>query len=132
MKLSFQTFDDDDPTGWIFKAEQYFTFKNITHAHQVQLALFHLNGIALQWYRWDTKFKGHSTLNEFTQAILHRFGPKDYDDPSEALSRLKQTSTIVSNQETFEKLSHRVDSLPESFLVGCFITSLKDEVRLDV
>ncbi|KAK1587964.1 hypothetical protein Q3G72_018732 [Acer saccharum] len=99
LKLSFPTFDDDDPTGWIFKAEQYFTFKNITPPHQ---------------------------------AILHRFGPTDYDDPFEALSCLKQTSTVASYQETFEKLSHCVDGLPENFLVGCFIAGVKDEVRLDV
>lgn len=35
-------------------------------------------------------------------------------------------------QEAFEKLSHKVDDLPENFLVGCFIAGLKDEICLDV
>jgi hypothetical protein len=40
--------------------------------------------------------------------------------------------TVNAYQEAFEKLSHKVDDLPENFLVGCFIAGLKDEIRLDV
>jgi hypothetical protein len=58
LKLSFPKFNGDDPTGWIYKAEQYFEFQNIALDQQVQLASFHLEGIALQWHRWLTKFRG--------------------------------------------------------------------------
>ena len=78
------------------------------------------------------KFKGPLTWVEFTQAILLRFGPTDYEDPSEALTRLKQVSSVVAYQEEFEKLSHWVDSLPETFLIGCFVAGLRNEIRLDV
>lgn len=88
---------------------------------QVQLASFHLEGIALQWYRWLTKLKGPQTWTEFTKAILLRFGPTDYEDPSKALTHLKQTSTVAEYQDVFEKLSHQVDGLPETFLVGCLL-----------
>ncbi|KAL5764629.1 hypothetical protein ACOSP7_016982 [Xanthoceras sorbifolium] len=132
LKLSFPKFNGEDPMGWVFKAEQYFEFKEIAMDQQVQLASFHLEGIALQWHRWLTKFRGPMTWNEFTKALLLRFGPTDYEDPSEALTRLKQTSTVSAYQEMFEELSHRVDGLPENFLVGCFIAGLRDEIRLDV
>lgn len=110
----------------------YFDFKNITPAQQVQLASFHLEGIALQWHRWLTKFRGPLTWDEFTKAVQLRFGPTDYEDPSEALTRLKQTTSVAAYQEAFEKLSHRVDGLPENFLIGCFIAGLRDEIRIDV
>ncbi|XP_028115673.1 uncharacterized protein LOC114313491 [Camellia sinensis] len=132
LKLSFPKFNGDDPTGWIFKAEQYFEFKNVAPDQQVQLASFHLEGIALQWLRWLTKFRGPLTWNELTKALLLRFGPTDYEDPSEALTCLKQTSTVATYQETFEMLSHRVDGLPENYLIGCFIAGLCDDIRLDV
>ncbi|KAK0603548.1 hypothetical protein LWI29_006160 [Acer saccharum] len=144
LKLSFPKFNGDDPTGWIYKAEQYFDFKNIVPVQQVQLASFHLEGIALQWHRWLMKFRGPLTWDEFTKAVLHRFGPTDYEDPlevnqctksvhlSEALTRLKQTSTVAAYQEAFEKLSHQVDGLPKNFLIGCFIAGLHDEIRFDV
>ncbi|KAL5754672.1 hypothetical protein ACOSP7_022892 [Xanthoceras sorbifolium] len=122
LKLSFPKFNGEDPTGWVYKAEQYFDFKSIAIDQQVQLASFHLEGIALLWQRWFTKFKGPMTWDEFTQAVLQRFGPIDFEDHSEALTRLKQSTT----------LSHRVDGLLEKFLVGCFIAGIKEEIRLDV
>ncbi|KAL5854391.1 hypothetical protein ACOSQ4_004193 [Xanthoceras sorbifolium] len=172
LKLNFPTYGGDDPVRWIFKAEQYFDFKGIDSQQQVQLASFHLEGVALLWYRWYTKFWGLMSWNEFTKAIFHQFGPTDYDDPSEALFPIfhfsfifhysirsaenhkitihlitftppqivkfyfshisyiakihypksgmlhKQTTTVNAYQEAFEKLSHRVDNLPENFLVG--------------
>ena len=132
LKLNFPKFSGEDPIGWLYRAEQYFEFQNIRAAQRVQLAAFHLEGIVLQWFRWLTKFRGPLTWDELTQAISLRFGPTEYEDPSEALTRLKQTSTVVVYQEAFERLSHRVDGLPETFLVGCFIAGLKDEIRLDV
>ncbi|GKD06938.1 transposon ty3-G gag-pol polyprotein [Tanacetum coccineum] len=72
------------------------------------------------------------TWAEFSKALLGRFGPTNYEDPVEALSRLKQTTTVASYQEAFEKISHQVDGLPETFLVGCFIEGLKEEIWLEV
>ena len=132
LKLSFPKFSGDYPTGWIFKVEQYFDFNNVAPDQQVQLASFHLEGIALQWLRWLTRFRGPLNWSELTKALLLRFCSTDYDDSSEALTRLKQTSTVATYQETFEMLSHRVDGLPENYLIGCFIAGLRDDIRLDV
>ncbi|XP_052299962.1 uncharacterized protein LOC127903656 [Citrus sinensis] len=112
--------------------DAYFDFKDIAPDQQVQLASFHLEGIALQWQRWLMKFRGPLSWEEFTKAVLLRFGPTDYEDPSEALSRLKQTTTVAAYQEAFEKLSYQIDGLPQHFLVGCFVAGLRDDVRLDV
>jgi hypothetical protein len=132
LKLSFPKFNGDDPTAWIYKAEQYFEFQNIMPNQQVQLASFHLEGIALQWHRWLIKFRGPLTWDEFTKAIQQRFSPTDYEDPSEALTRLKQNTTVAAYQEAFERLLSQVDGLPEKFLIGCFIAGLRGEIRLDV
>ncbi|GJV84972.1 transposon ty3-G gag-pol polyprotein [Tanacetum coccineum] len=104
----------------------------VTAEDQVNLASFHLDGIALQWHRWFTKTRGPLTWTEFTTALLDRFGPTDYEDPSESLHRLTQVTTVAAYIETFERLSQRVDGLPESFLCGCFIGGLKEEIRLEV
>jgi len=69
---------------------------------------------------------------EFTKALLYHFRPTDYDDPLEALSHLRQTTIINAYQETFEKLSYKVDELLKKNLVDCFITGLKDDIQLDV
>ena len=132
LKLHFPKFNGEDPIGWLYRAEQYFEFQNIRAAQRVQLVAFHLKGIASQWFCWLTKFYGPLTWDELTQAISLRFDPTEYEDPSEALTGLKQTSTVAVYQEAFERLSHKVDGLPETFLIGCFIVGLWDEIRLDV
>nr|GFA11546.1 transposon Ty3-G Gag-Pol polyprotein [Tanacetum cinerariifolium] len=132
LKLHFPRFEGEDPKGWLYQAEQYFEFQRAETEDQVQLESFHLDGIALQWHRWITKFRGPMTCAEFSKAILGRFGPNEYEEPAEALSRLKQTTTVASYQKAFEKISHQVDGLPEIFLVGCFIGGLKEEIRLEV
>ncbi|GKB38262.1 putative unclassified retrotransposon protein [Tanacetum coccineum] len=103
LKLHFPRFGGEDPKGWLYQAEQYFEFQRVETEDQVQLASFHLDGIALQWHRWITKFRGPMTWAEFSKAVLVRFGPTEYEDPAEALSRLKQTTTVASYQEAFEK-----------------------------
>ncbi|GJR82533.1 retrovirus-related pol polyprotein from transposon 297 [Tanacetum coccineum] len=72
------------------------------------------------------------TWVEFTKALILRFGPTDFEDPSEALSRLRQTSDLEVYIESFENPSHRVNGLPEGFLIGSFIAGLQDDIRLDV
>lgn len=64
--------------------------------------------------------------------IVRPFGPTDDENPSEYLHLLRQLKTVADYIETFERLSHRIDDLPESFLVGCFINGLKKEIRLEV
>ncbi|XP_073260170.1 uncharacterized protein [Populus alba] len=78
LKLLFPKFCSDEPTGWVYKAEQFFEFQNIVNEQRVQV------------------------------------------------------TTVAAYQEAFEGLSHRVDGLPEPFLVGCFIAGLRDDIRLDV
>ncbi|KAL5826968.1 hypothetical protein ACOSQ4_018765 [Xanthoceras sorbifolium] len=95
ISLSFPKFGGNDPIGWIYKAEQFSNFKKIAPYQKVQLASFHLEGITLQPSTWDG----------FTTAVLYRFGPPYYDNPSEALTRLKQVSIVEVYWEAFEKLS---------------------------
>ncbi|GJZ63642.1 transposon ty3-G gag-pol polyprotein [Tanacetum coccineum] len=132
LKLQFPRFSGGDPTGWLYQASQYFELQSVAPEEHVNVASIHLDGIALQWHRWFTKLKGPVTWGEFSQALLARFGPTDYENPAEALSRLKHTTTVAQYQESFEKLSHQVDGLPEDFLMACYIGGLKDEVRLEV
>ncbi|XP_074352969.1 uncharacterized protein LOC141692108 [Apium graveolens] len=71
-------------------------------------------------------------MAEFTKALLLRFGPTKFDDPSESLHRLKQSTTVMTYIESFERLSHRIENLPESFLLGYFVGGLKEEIHLEV
>ena len=60
------------------------------------------------------------------------FGTSAYDDPMKALTRLKQTTTVVSYKGNFKILSNRIKGLSESHKLSCFLSGRKDEIRLPV
>ena len=80
LKLPFPKFDGEDPSSWIYKAEQYFEFQRVTLEQQVHIASFHLEGFALQWHSWLTKYRGPLTWPKLTKAVLILSGPTDFDD----------------------------------------------------
>ena len=47
-----------------------------------------------------------------------------------ALTCLKQTSSMVAYKGNFEILSNRLVGLSESHKLSCFLSGLKDEIRL--
>lgn len=73
---------------------------------------------ALQWFRWTDKTGSIDEWNDFTRALHIQFGPSGYDDPTGLLAELRQN------------LTNRTERLNDSFMVSCFITGLKEEIRL--
>jgi hypothetical protein len=71
-----------------------------------------------------------TSWDNFEQAIQSRFGPNLYDDPMEALTRLRQTSSISIYKTQFEKLSNRLKGLSENYKLSCFLSGLMDDIRL--
>ncbi|WJZ95606.1 hypothetical protein VitviT2T_014364 [Vitis vinifera] len=51
----------------------------------------------------------------FVRALQTRFGSSPYEDPMEALIRLKQTSTVEDYKSQFEALSNQLRGLAESY-----------------
>ncbi|GKE18502.1 hypothetical protein Tco_1426079, partial [Tanacetum coccineum] len=51
-KITFPTFSDGDPRGWILKAEKYFRYYDIPEEEKVDVASMHLEGDALDFYSW--------------------------------------------------------------------------------
>lgn len=68
-------------------------------------------------------------MDTFIQALLVRFGPA-YDDPMESLVKLCHTSTVTEYTTQFESLSNRLRRLFDKYKLSCFLSGLKDEVRL--
>ncbi|XP_026459667.1 uncharacterized protein K02A2.6-like [Papaver somniferum] len=98
---------------------------------KIKLATCNLDGKDLQWYRWLKRTKLVVTWGEFEKAIISRFGITSYEDAGAKLAKIKQSGSYVEYCEEFERLSNLVDNLPEEFLVSCFLSGLKDEVRLE-
>ena len=61
-----------------------------------------------------------------------RFGTIAYDDPMESLTRLRQVGLVVHYKGQFEFLSNRVKELSEKHKLSCFLSGLKEDIRLPI
>ena len=66
------------------------------------------------------------------QALHIRFGITAYDDPMETLTRLRQTASVSLYKAQFEVLSNRIKGLSATHKLSCFLSGLRDEIRLPV
>jgi hypothetical protein len=93
------------------------------------MASFHMEGEALTWFQDAEESGQFPTWDAFLQALLMRFGPM-YNDPMEALMRLWHSSTVAENTSQFESLWNRLWGISEKNRLSCFLSGLKDEIRL--
>lgn len=56
-KLKLPVFDDEDPNGWIFKAERYFSINQIGEDEMMEATVVCLEGEALAWFQWEKKMR---------------------------------------------------------------------------
>ena len=96
--LDFPRFNVDNPTRWIYRAEQYFSLHNTFDANKVSLTSFHLEHEALQWFCWYIKAHVEPNWTDFCQLLLQRFGHSSFDDFIGALTKLCQTWTVREYQ----------------------------------
>uniref|UniRef100_A0A2N9H581 Reverse transcriptase/retrotransposon-derived protein RNase H-like domain-containing protein n=1 Tax=Fagus sylvatica TaxID=28930 RepID=A0A2N9H581_FAGSY len=69
---------------------------------------------------------------DFPRAIQITFGPASYDDPMELLTKLKQTHTIAAYKSQFESTSNSVRDLSDMHKLSCFMSGMKDEIKLAI
>jgi hypothetical protein len=60
IRLDFSKFNGEEPNGWIYHANQFFTYHQTNPHHRVLLASFHMEGKALTWFQ-DLEASGSIT-----------------------------------------------------------------------
>ena len=91
-----------------------------------------MNGDALVWFQDSNDVGLFVGWEDFVITLLTRFGTTAYEDTMEALTRLKQTTSVVMYKGQFEALSNRIKGLSENHKLSCFLSRLKDDARLAV
>lgn len=91
---------------------QFFEYHDTTNDQKVSLASFHLEGEANQlwlWLRRAYQEEGHLvTWETFAEELWARFGPTEWEDFDEALSRVKQTGSLRDYHNEFKRLGNKV------------------------
>ena len=85
---------------------------------------------ALVWFQDSDENGVFATWEGFLEALLTRFGNTAHEDPMESLTRLRQTTNVVVYKGQFEASSNRIKGLFDSDKLSCFLSDLKDDVRL--
>lgn len=118
--------------GGFIEQNNFFAYHQTPANWRISMSSFHLEGNALQWFRWIDKTGTINGWKDFIQALNTRFRTSGFDDITGLLAKLRQSSTVQAYQEEFENLANQTEGLSEGFLVSCFVAGLKEEVRLGV
>ena len=51
VRLDFPRFNGENPKGWIYRANQFFTYHQTNLFHRVLMASFHMEGKTLVWFQ---------------------------------------------------------------------------------
>ena len=94
------------------------------------MASFHMDGEVLIWFQEGEDVGVFGNWEALVQAMLIRFGSKAYDDPMEALTRLRKTSTMALYKGEFKVLANRIKGWSPQHKLSYFLSGLKDRVRL--
>lgn len=132
-KLDFPCYNGgEDPTSWICRVEQFFELQQIPEEDKLPLAAYHLEGDAQLWYQlFKDSNEGVTWLN-LKQALNARYGPTLFEHHFGDLTKLKQVHSVRDYQTHFERLLSRVGRLSTEHQIRCFISGLKDHIRVDV
>ena len=132
VKLEFPCFLGDDLARWVYKVNQYFGYYQTPIAKKILIASFHMELEALIWFQEAEEAGVFFDWESLVQALHVRFGSMAYDDPMKVLTRLRQTSTVALYKTEFEVMFNRIKGLSPLHKLSCFLSGLKDEIRLSV
>ncbi|KAG9444941.1 hypothetical protein H6P81_016281 [Aristolochia fimbriata] len=127
--VELNRFDGQKPEAWVFAAERYFDIYKIPDESRVDLASFYFEGEATEWFRWMFRNKQLAGWKSFAAALIKRFRPKELEAPEGCLAKLQQISTVADYHKRFEAITNETIYLPPLFLVHCFISGLRSDIK---
>jgi hypothetical protein len=98
-KLNFPKYDGTkDPTGWVYRVEQFFEFQSTAEEDKVVLVAYHLKGEAQLWYKLFKETEEGASWEQLKEGLHVRYGPTQFDDFFGDLTKLRQTGTVQEYQ----------------------------------
>jgi hypothetical protein len=132
-KLNFPRYDgDEDPTSWICRVEQFFDYQQTEDEEKLPLAAYHLEGAAQMWYQLFKEDEESPSWENLKTELYNRYGPTRMEDHFGDLTKLRQGGSVRDYQVEFERLLSRVGKLSTQHQLGCFVSGLKEMIRIEV
>lgn len=65
--------------GWIYKAKKYSRYHNISGEERITISTFNMEGEALEWLLWVDNNNALTSLSDFLDDLVKRFGTSAYE-----------------------------------------------------
>lgn len=131
-KLELPIFSREDPMGWIFRVERYFSLNKIPEGEKMEAVTVCLEGKALHWFQWREMRKPWDGWENFKTELLKRYRSSQARNGYEVLMALKQNGDVEDYRQQFVVLSAPLKSAPNELLIGAFLNGLKGEIRAEL
>ncbi|KAH0632948.1 hypothetical protein KY284_035734 [Solanum tuberosum] len=103
--IKFGWFCGDNIVAWIFQAEHYFEFYEITEKYKLSLVSLYLDGEAFEWYRWLFQNKQLADWKQFTAKLMIRFCKQHLESQRCQLLNSGQLTSVIDYQSRFKDAS---------------------------
>ncbi|KAJ0430223.1 putative nucleotidyltransferase, Ribonuclease H [Helianthus annuus] len=130
--VQLSRFTGTTPERWASQAQRYFDFYHIDEPDRITISSFYFDGDAADWFDWFDKNFPRTSWPDFLNTLVHRFKSRDLESPEGQLAKLQQSSTVDDYRHRFEEISNRSMVLPAPFLVSCFISGLRADIKQSV
>lgn len=132
VRLDCPRFDGSAAMDWLFAANRFFEYHQISDADRLHIVSFYLEGPALCWFQWVERNGLFLSWSDFVRQIEHRFAPSSFRSPQGRLCKLQQTGSVSEYLTEFESLANRIVGVPPPFILECFISGLKPPIQHEV
>jgi hypothetical protein len=115
-----------------YTQEHYLFLYNITDdLAKLWYGVLHLDQECWQWWQWRKNSRqGYIAWTQFMVELYERF--ETDTNYLGHLTKLKQLGTVEDFIVAFECLAFRAEGMTNAFFRECFISGLKEEIRVDV
>lgn len=132
-RIELTMFGGEDPRSWLRKCNKFFTIHQLNEKARMELIELYMEGKADIWFQSYKAVKGVVGWEEFTNALVKRFGKKGGLDEQEEFNKLVQVTSVLDYVERFEELKSlllcRNKNLDEAYFVSSFKSGLKSELK---
>jgi len=125
-------FDGKDVLSWLFSMDQYFDFCRTSEEEKIQIAAFHMTGMAIPWFQMTQRAAPFRSWFQLKRALEIEFGSSLFGSPREILFKLTQQGSVTDYYTEFVVLANRTNIEPPVALKGCFVSGLRKEIRREV
>ena len=130
-KIEIRKFYGKDPITWIFQMETFFDIHQVPNLQKVTIASLYLESQQFVWYQWLCEHKKNTIISWsiFTEELITYHDDVKSNSFFTQLINLRQKRPIINHIQQFQKLSLRVDYIPDDKLLDLFISTLKYNIQ---